>query len=394
MGPREHEDRRALFEEALRLDPSSILALTGLATELTRLTAIAGIENEFEHAEALIARATVINPSHLRVLEATAYLLFHQGRNTAALHAYKRLLDEYPNHGPAYNQLGYCLVRAGRAEEAIPMIEMAIRLDPRSKFNYSRYENMSTALLMIGRDEESIAWSQRALAANPTVFPHLRAQHYIRMVAAHARLGQFNEARHALAEANRIWPFDTIRTHWPEDPDSTAHAKQIKRYQSALYLAGHRDHAEEEADFGVAPDTGLRRELAGLTPLVAPGVTTIRTTDLQRLLVECKPIVIDSMMYSWGRSIPGAIGLKHAGWGSQSFDAVQDRLRLKMRILTRANLSAPVVAVGFNSERFDGRNLALRLVALGYAQVYWYRGGREAWEVNGLPETEIDVQGW
>ncbi|HME27856.1 MAG TPA: hypothetical protein VKI44_42150 [Acetobacteraceae bacterium] len=39
-------------------------------------------------------------------------------------------------------------------------------------------------------------------------------------------------------------------------------------------------------------------------------------------------------------------------------------------------------------------NLALRLVALGYTQVYWYRGGREAWEVNGLPETKLDVQEW
>ena len=46
----------------------------------------------------------------------------------------------------------------------------------------------------------------------------------------------------------------------------------------------------------------------------------------------------------------------------------------------------PIVAVGWNSERFDGRNLALRLVALGYTHVYWYRSGREAWEVAGLPE--------
>jgi hypothetical protein len=44
--------------------------------------------------------------------------------------------------------------------------------------------------------------------------------------------------------------------------------------------------------------------------------------------------------------------------------------------------------------RFEGRNLALRLVALGYTQIYWYCGGREAWEVNGLPETNLDVQQW
>ena len=62
--------------------------------------------------------------------------------------------------------------------------------------------------------------------------------------------------------------------------------------------------------------------------------------------------------------------------------------------LTTGDLNRPIVAVGFNSERFDGRNLALRLVALGYAHVYWYRGGREAWEVAGLPETDMAVQDW
>ena len=36
----------------------------------------------------------------------------------------------------------------------------------------------------------------------------------------------------------------------------------------------------------------------------------------------------------------------------------------------------------------------MRLVALGYTNVYWYRGGREAWEVADLPETQVDVQDW
>jgi adenylate cyclase len=33
-----------------------------------------------------------------------------------------------------------------------------------------------------------------------------------------------------------------------------------------------------------------------------------------------------------------------------------------------------------NPERFSGYNLALRLVALGYTRVHWYRGGFEAWQ--------------
>ena len=112
------------------------------------------------------------------------------------------------------------------------------------------------------------------------------------------------------------------------------------------------------------------------------------------MLAERDPIVIDLMLYSWGRSIPGAVGLKRAGGGGSTSDAMQDRLRRKMQALTKGDLSKPIVAIGWNSERFDGRNLALRLVALGYTHVYWYRGGREAWEVNGLRETVVDVQDW
>ena len=100
------------------------------------------------------------------------------------------------------------------------------------------------------------------------------------------------------------------------------------------------------------------------------------------------------MTYFWGQSIPAAVGLKYSGLGGNFTDAAQDRMGRKLRELTAGDSNRPIVAVGWNSERFDGSNLALRLVALGYSQVYWYRGGREAWEVNGLPETSLDVQDW
>jgi adenylate cyclase len=70
-----------------------------------------------------------------------------------------------------------------------------------------------------------------------------------------------------------------------------------------------------------------------------------------------------------------------AGKGNSLSDTTQERLRRKMHELASGDLDRPIVAVGWNSERFDGHNLAQRLVALGYTQVYWYRGGQEAWEV-------------
>jgi hypothetical protein len=54
----------------------------------------------------------------------------------------------------------------------------------------------------------------------------------------------------------------------------------------------------------------------------------------------------------------------------------------------------PVVTVGWTSERYQGRNLALKLVALGYTEVYWYRGGREAWAAVGLRQSEIALEEW
>ncbi len=353
------------------------------------------MEDDLDRAAKLIGDAAAINPSHVFVLNDTAFLLFAQGRYAEAVSAYQRLLDEYPNMASAYNQIGYCLVVTGRADEAIPMIETAIRRDPRSPYNWSRYENLGLALLLLGRNDESIVWTQRALAANPNNTAFNRAQFNLRLAAAYARLGHLNEAHRAVAEANRIWPYDTVRGHAPDqDPSNQVYAGQIERYQVALRIAGLRDHAEEDADFGVASDDKLHQQLVGLTPTTVPGATTIRTAELQRLLAERPPIIIDSLGYFWGRSIPGAVGLKDAFWGGTFTDALQDRLRRKMRELTKGDLSTPIISMGWNSERFGGRNLALRLVALGYTHVYWYRGGREAWEVNGLPETDLSPQDW
>jgi adenylate cyclase len=395
MGPEEHSERRALLEQALRLNPNSIYAMTQLVNELVMRQNV-GITGQGENARAaqLIAAAAASNPDDPFVLDATAYLLFSSGRYIEAISAYQHLLDEYPNAHGAYHLIGYCLISSGRAEEAIPMFEMAMRRDPRSALNYDRYAGIGIALLLLERDAESIVWQQRALAAVRTGYTALRAQYNLRLTAAYARLGNYDEAHHALAEANRLWPYATVRSHSPSDPSNRVVAGQIERFQAALRLAGLRDHAAEDADFRVAADGDLRQDYAGLTPTTVPGATTIQTVELVQLLSGRKPIVIDPLLYSWGRSIPGAVGLKNAGHGGSTSDEMQDRLRGKMHELSKGKLNTPIVATSWNTERFDGRNLALRLVALGYTDVYWYRGGREAWEVAGLPETEVDVQDW
>jgi adenylate cyclase len=173
-----------------------------------------------------------------------------------------------------------------------------------------------------------------------------------------------------------------------------AYVKQMCRMRQGLRIAGLRESAQEDADFGQVSDGILRCGWIGLTPRTIPGAKTILTRDLTDFLVRRKPLLIDAAWSSGGRSLPGAIGLQGLGRGANFSDRIQTRLRRKIHELTNGELSAPIVAYCGNSERLSGYNLVLRLVALGYTQVHWYRGGWEAWQVAGLPETELELQNW
>jgi len=257
---------------------------------------------------------------------------------------------------------------------------------------FGRYRLMGEALLFVGRYDDSVQWLGRSLAANPGDNVRNLSNIYAFKAAAQAHAGQIQEARVSAAEATRLAPTLTARSFLQFYPNNPIAVAQIARVQDGMRLAGIRDHADEDADFGLPADNALHTNYQGPTPTTLPGAQTIRTPDLVRLMEQRKPMVIDTI--NWGQSIPGAIGLWGAGIGGGPSDKYQDRLARKMQQLTRGDLTLPIVTMGFNSERYQGRNLALRLVELSYTNVYWYRGGREAWEVAGLPETELQIQDW
>jgi len=393
---RQFDQMQALYERALALDPTSVAAMTGIGITLVNRAWLndgwAAAQN-IARAEQLLMQARAIAPYAKDVLNLAANLLHVEGRWQEGISVAKELIGRFPNADTGYFELAQALIAIGKPQEAIPLEEKAIQLNPRSAWLFARYRDMACASVLLGKDQDAITFSERSLALNQDN-SSLRATTYRRLAAAHARSGQLSAAMRALAEADRLEPFETIRTYRPCAPLTTVATEEITRDQDALRLAGERDHADEDADFGVTADATLHNEFAGLTPTTAPGTRTIDTTDLVQLLSAARPVVIDTVVYSWGRSIADAIGLKSAGLGGSFTDAAQDHLRRKMQELTAGDLNKPIVAVGWNSERFDGRNLALRLVALGYTRVYWYRGGREAWEVANLPETSLTLQDW
>jgi adenylate cyclase len=392
-----------LYEQALQLDPSSARVMILLARELINRYLNTGPNTGnpdlIDRADSLISTAGTIEPNTEHVIFATGFLLRAQARHAEAIAVLQQLAERAPNNSNAFRQLGICMIAKGRAGEAVPHLRRSIRLDPLTPNHRFTCNFIGQALAMLGHDAEAAGWHQQALAATARDTPQWRATCYLFMASAYGLLDQPLDARHALAEANRLWPYATLRSFRPIHPGpcgspDPAILVQMRRIQEGLRLAGLRDHADEAVDFGL-PETGeLRTDLTGRTPTSVPGATTIRTSELADLIKRQTPILIDVALGSWGRSVPGAVGLQGTGLGVQFSDVRQTRFSHKIRDLTSGDLAAPIVVFGANSERFTGYNLALRLVALGYTQVHWYRGGFEAWQVNGLPETEVDVQEW
>ncbi len=348
-----------------------------------------------QRAGLLLAQARSIAPGSAEVLNTTVYWLRSVGRCPEVIEAAEHAIRTDPNGmrmwTGVYNELAVCKTVTGHAGEEIVLQARADQLNPRSPWKFIRYRHMGFASVMLGRDQDAIAFLERSLAINPEADNQWT---YRVLTAAYARSGQMEEAKRSLAAADRLWPYDTVRSHFPDFPSGAVFAEQIRGYQSGLRLAGERDHADEDKDFGVPADGALETRVAGPTPTGVPGAKTIRTVELVRFLAEAHPVVIDTVSNSWGRSIPGAVGLRFAGLGGSFADTAQHRLGRKMHELTAGDFHRPVVAVGWNSERFDGRNLALRLAVLGYTQVYWYRGGREAWEAAEQAEVELALQEW
>lgn len=145
--------------------------------------------------------------------------------------------------------------------------------------------------------------------------------------------------------------------------------------------------AAEDEDFGVAPSANLRvTALSSPTPREIPGARIVLTEELRlRLRGEAarRPLLFDVLGGEPHESLPGAIWLPGAGRGESKDDAVQAQLARLLQAATQGNLDRPVVFFCQGVRCWLSYNAALRAVALGYREVYWYRGGIEAWLAAG-----------
>jgi len=124
------------------------------------------------------------------------------------------------------------LTQSGRPDDAIPMIEMAIRLSPQDPLLHEFIFNIGAAHFTAGRYELALEYAHRSLNLRPGQPGALRL-----LTASHSFLNQAEEARSALKKMEEVAPDFSekhLRTIVPDDI--------ADRYLEGMRLAGWKQN--------------------------------------------------------------------------------------------------------------------------------------------------------
>jgi adenylate cyclase len=191
-----------LFERALALESRSVAAQILLANVLlnrVRENLTDSRAPDIERAEGLVSQALAISPTNPMVHFTKGQLLRTQRRCEEAIPEYDTVLASDRNLVAALLGIGICKVMVGSANEAIPLFEQTIRLDPRDSYVVYRYDWIGLVHLLQSRTDEAIVWFEKARSVNPAISgPHAH------LASAYALKGETERAAAELAEARRV----------------------------------------------------------------------------------------------------------------------------------------------------------------------------------------------
>ncbi len=197
---------KEMFEKAIEIDPRHIRALTALGRLHYNEWEIWGKARDKNLARALelgqnaVAVDDTLAGPHLLLSQVYRFL---RQEDQFEIETQKALALE-PRDADTLAGLGDVLRWSGRAQEAIGLLQTAMRLDPFYPAWYEFY--LGQALFQTSRYDEAITALKRGAERNPNypAFP-------LFIAASHAMLGREEEARSAAAEVLRINPRFTLK---------------------------------------------------------------------------------------------------------------------------------------------------------------------------------------
>jgi adenylate cyclase len=228
----------SLLEHALALDPQSAEAQSWLAATLAgRVLAnmTASPAADLERAKGLSEQALAAAPRHPLAHFAKAQVLRAQRRYAEAIPEYETVLTADRNWVYAFFALGQCKLNTGAIDDAIPLIERAIRLSPRDPQLGVWYENIGLVHLLQSHTEEAVMWLERARNHTPA-HSMIRAD----LAAAYGFAGETERAAAELAEARKLSPDDRYSSLARLRAVYSWGVPKIRAMREATYFAGLR----------------------------------------------------------------------------------------------------------------------------------------------------------
>jgi adenylate cyclase len=222
---------RQMFEYALALDPQYAEAYARLSWNYSMGWTSQWDQDSqaLEQAVELAQKAVALDDSLPLARRVLGWVSLWQKQHAQAIAAAERAVALAPNDAEGYARLGEILNFVGRPEEAMGMVEKAMRLNPRRQAIYLFY--LGHAYRLTGRYEEAIAVLKEVLPRNPDFLP---AHEYL--AAIYSELDREAEARAEMAEVLRLSPhlsLEVLKQRLPyKDP------AVLERYIAALRKAG------------------------------------------------------------------------------------------------------------------------------------------------------------
>jgi adenylate cyclase len=377
-----------LLEKSIALQPDFVDALSELAWCLLKKARDFDDPTDAQDvasARRLIAHAIELAPQNARALVVKGYLQKLEGQCREAASTYQIALTFDPNDIDARSGLALCAANLGHPDEAQRLILDILRIDPQNPNNRVRYHQLGLVYLMQGKYPEAIDWLNKSKAADadptgPSESLSRTEWNEIGLIAAYGSSGHEQEARARYATYTERW---THRTVWRLTAYYTKAEAALPTFRAAfdgLKTAGMPVFADETIDQHV-PATAQPRSAGDFetTAITVPGAQTVVTSALSDMLRKGpQPILIDVGC--------GAAVIPGASWINDTFPSSESQADLEKEILRLSNgdRARQIVVTGSSVFDWNGYNAALAVVALGYRNVAWYRGGEEAWVAAGL----------
>lgn len=227
----DNQEARKLYEAALNADPRYARAMAAYSRTLNidwRYSWSESAEQGLDSALDLAQKAALLDETDARAFGELGFVHLYRKEHDAAIRAYTRALTLNPNDSDLMSDMADALAHSGRSEEAIELLQKAMRLNPfypdqylwhlgGAYFNLKKYDEAVDTLLYMH---------------NPTEGRRLLA-------ASYAHLGRDTEAKAEATKVLEAHPNFSLK-HWANiQPDK--YSDDVAHFVEGLKKAGLKD---------------------------------------------------------------------------------------------------------------------------------------------------------